>query len=70
MNKYTRLIEEIMERDGDHCSLCRVAFTYLDHTYGGMTYNKEPALVGACCAPKLKKIFGGGIYLTRIGTKH
>jgi hypothetical protein len=47
-------IQDLMRADGDHCTLCRAAFTHGGKSYGG--YVREPfgpAIVSDCCRAKL-----------------
>jgi hypothetical protein len=56
-------IREYMERDGDHCSLCRAPFPHMGRTFGGLTAAGVVALVGECCRLKLRVHVTGGIYI-------
>ena len=52
-----RAIDALMRKDGDRCSLCRMALSNKALTYGGLTRDGVVGLVGECCVSKLDRIF-------------
>jgi hypothetical protein len=65
MSKREREIRRLMERDGDHCSICRARFTHNCRTFGGDTIAGDTVLVGECCVERLDSICTTGLYLTQ-----
>jgi len=55
----------LIERDGDHCSLCRQPLKHNAKTYGGITRAGETALTSDCCASQLKETVISGVYMDR-----
>jgi len=60
-----REIRAMMERDGDHCSVCRAPLPHNSRTFGGVLRGGEPALAGECCRAGLTVTILQGIYLAR-----
>jgi hypothetical protein len=63
--KLERATTALIEKEGDRCSLCHMAFAHNSRTCGGATSAGVPALVGECCAPRLRLVLTAGVYLTR-----
>jgi hypothetical protein len=57
-----RDIRKHIEKDGDHCSVCRAPFTHNSRTYGGVNAMGATALVGECCKSELQCIVATTIY--------
>lgn len=53
----------LIERDGDHCSLCHQPLKHNSKIYGGITKAGETALTSDCCASKLKETVVSGVYM-------
>jgi hypothetical protein len=62
-----RDLEKLLERDGDHCTLCRRPFAHGDTTFGGATADGRAAVTGGCCADRLTHTVAGGVYLDLAG---
>ena len=60
-----REIQKIMRTDGDNCSLCRLPLAHNSRTFGGITKDGTPALVGECCAKKLHETILMGMFASR-----
>ena len=60
-----RQLREIMQKDGDNCSICRADFAHNRKTFGGLTAGGIAALVGECCASKLRDTLIAGVFTTR-----
>lgn len=58
-----RAIREIMEKDGDQCSVCKKSFDHNIRTFGGILSGGVPALVSDCCMKKLKEMMLQGVYI-------
>jgi hypothetical protein len=61
-DNFDKRVEQIIRADGDRCSLCRVDFQHNCRTYIGVTAAGVVALAGECCATKLKRMVGTGVY--------
>jgi hypothetical protein len=57
-----RRIQRVIERDGDHCSICRAPLQHNCKTYYGVTYGGEVACVAECCRSKLQTIKASGVF--------
>jgi hypothetical protein len=58
-----REIRKILEKDADHCTLCRRPFAHGDRSCGGATADGKAAVTGECCADQLTHMIAGGVYL-------
>ncbi len=56
-----RRTREMIQRDGDRCTLCGRRFSHLDFTYT-MRRGRKLHVVGECCVGR-GLVEGGGIYL-------
>lgn len=59
-----REVHEIMERDGDNCSLCRKPMEHNSKTFGGTTKVGTSALVGECCERQLAEVVLMGVFVS------
>jgi hypothetical protein len=60
--QFKRQIEKMIAEDGDHCTLCGLAFPHGGVTFFGVLEGKVQ-IVGKCCSGKLKRCLGGSIYV-------
>lgn len=58
-----REIAELIEKDGDKCTLCRAPFRHGCDTYGGLISKGACVIVSDCCAKKLRHVYTRGVYL-------
>ncbi len=58
-----RQLKQVMDDDGDHCGICRAAFTSNCNSYGGIDADGRAVMVGDCCQPRLRYELARGIYL-------
>jgi hypothetical protein len=57
------VIDALVKRDGDHCSVCRTEFRHNAATFYGCTSDGAAAVVGECCRHRLQSITHAGVYL-------
>jgi hypothetical protein len=57
-----RFIRELIEADGDHCSICRSPLPHNSKTYYGVTRGRVVAITGGCCMSRLERIHAQGYY--------
>ena len=60
--QFKRQVEKMIAEDGDHCTVCGLAFPHRGMTYFGMLERKVQ-IVGECCSGKMKQCYGGSVYL-------
>ena len=60
-----RALREIMRTDGDNCSLCRAPLRHNSRTFGGVSKDGTPRMVGECCENKLHEIVLMGIFVCK-----
>jgi hypothetical protein len=60
-NKIYLQLMQLIQIDGDYCSICGAEFADSDLTYGGVTKSGSVAYVSQCCVRELKEIYCGGI---------
>jgi hypothetical protein len=56
-------IRKLMETRGDNCTVCNREFKHCDITFAGRDAAGHYQLTGDCCAKKIKRLLGNGIYL-------
>jgi len=63
--KLERDIQRLLEKDGDHCTLCRRPFVHGEKTYYGRGSKKRTVVLGDCCADELRTGVAMGLYTDR-----
>lgn len=61
-NRIEKQLRQIM---GDNCTICGAEFQHNTRTFGGLTAERAVALVGECCADKIKQGVLAGLYTNR-----
>ncbi|GEM_PF-3389268 len=63
--KLERDIQRLLEKDGDHCTLCRRPFVHGEKTYYGRGPKKRTVVLGDCCRDQLRTGIAMGLYTDR-----
>jgi hypothetical protein len=61
--KVQKAILKLIDKDGDHCTVCGRTFSHYDRTWGGVTCDNRIADVGECCLNKMQWLYCAGVYL-------
>jgi hypothetical protein len=62
---FERQFRKLIKTKGDNCSLCDAEFQHNRRTFGGYDQHGEIALVGGCCAGRLREIHTAGVFSQR-----
>jgi hypothetical protein len=69
-DRFNQLVGKLIERDGDHCSMCRTQFRHHAKTHYGTTRSGHVAVVGECCLKNLALVYAIGVYVSANAIGH
>ncbi|WHU03665.1 hypothetical protein [Sphingomonas sp. NIBR02145] len=58
-----REIRQIMQKDGERCSMCKAPLEHNSRTFGGTTKTGASVLTGECCKAKIATVILSGLYM-------
>ncbi|EQB98044.1 hypothetical protein [Photorhabdus temperata] len=69
-NKFEKVLERVINKNSNRCSMCKRPFSGPCHTFGGLDTDGKVQNVGPCCRSNIVDLQHGGVYTTTsVGTE-
>lgn len=63
-SKFEKVLERVINKNNNRCSVCKKPFSGPCHTFGGLDADSKVQNVGQCCRSNIVDLRHGGVYTT------